>query len=32
MMAIQALVTAITLTLVMISVRLSIELEALDQD
>jgi hypothetical protein len=32
MMAIHALVTAITLTLVMISVRLSIELEALDQD
>ncbi len=32
MMAIHALVTAITLTLVMVSVRLSIELEALDQD
>ncbi len=32
MVAIHALVTAITLTLVLLAVRLTIELEALEQD
>jgi hypothetical protein len=32
MVAIHALVTAITLTLVLVAVRLTIELEALEQD
>ena len=32
MVAIQALVTAITLTLVLLAVRLTVELEAFEQD
>jgi hypothetical protein len=32
MVAVQALVTAITLTLVLVAVRLTIELEAFDRD
>ena len=32
MVALQALVTAITLTLVLVAVRLTIELDALEQD
>ena len=32
MVALQALVTAITLTLVLVAVRLTIELEALERD
>lgn len=32
MVALQALVTAITLTLVLVAVRLTIEIEALDRD
>lgn len=32
MVALQALVTAITMTLVLVAVQLTVELEALDQD